>query len=105
MYTKNFAGVPTHPRAERYLAAGEVLEMEPAGLMWSVVTLSPRFRRTAAFSMSLTGGSSLVWGRERERVGGREQERLQGKSQCRFQTALTGYFEQVCTILEEPYII
>ena len=35
--------------------------MEPAGLMWSVVTLSPRFRRTAAFSMSLTAGGSLVW--------------------------------------------
>ena len=61
---------PSHPREPRYRAAGEVREMEPAGLMWSVVTLSPRLSRTAALVMSPLAGGSLVWrGREGEREG------------------------------------
>ena len=53
--------VLTHPLEARYLAAGEVREIEPAGLMWSVVTLSPRLSSTAASSIPLTGGGSLVY--------------------------------------------
>ena len=43
-----------------YLAAGLVLAMLPAGLMWSVVTESPRFNKTEAFLIGLGLGKSLV---------------------------------------------
>ena len=51
----------THPREARCLAAGDVLDMEPAGLMWSVVTLSPKLSSTAAFSILHTAGGSFVY--------------------------------------------
>lgn len=35
--------VLTHPLLARYLAAGLVLAMLPAGEIWSVVTESPKF--------------------------------------------------------------
>ena len=48
------------PLLARYLAAGEFLGMEPAGEMWSVVTESPRLRRTWADLMGRLVGSSGV---------------------------------------------
>ena len=43
-----------------YLAAGLVLAILPAGLIWSVVTESPRFNKTDAFLTGLALGNSLV---------------------------------------------
>lgn len=40
-----------YPFCVRYLAAGQVREIEPAGDMWSVETLSPKYSNTRAFSM------------------------------------------------------
>jgi len=50
----------TNPLLARYLAAGLVLAILPAGEMWSVVTESPRLRRAYAFSTCLNPGASLV---------------------------------------------
>jgi hypothetical protein len=36
------------PFSFKYLAAGELTEIAPAGLMWSVVIKSPRLRRQKA---------------------------------------------------------
>ncbi len=44
--------------SRRYCAAGVSALMEPAGLMWSVVTESPSSARTRAPVMSFTGAGS-----------------------------------------------
>jgi len=43
----------------RYLPAGEVSLIEPAGEMWSVVILSPNMARMRASTMSVTGSGSF----------------------------------------------
>ena len=48
------------PWSARYFPAGLSALIEPAGLMWSVVTESPSFARTRAPSMSSTGVVSIV---------------------------------------------
>ena len=49
----------TDPLEARYLAAELLRAILPAGEMWSVVTESPRFNKTAAFSIGFTPGTSL----------------------------------------------
>ena len=51
----------TDPREARYLAAQLLRAMLPAGEMWSVVTESPRFNKTAASWIALTVGISRSW--------------------------------------------
>ena len=58
-----------YPLEERYLAAGLFLAMLPAGMMWSVVTESPRCSNTWASVMWPTGGRSLVWTTTKQPVG------------------------------------
>ena len=43
----------------RYVPAGLVLRIEPAGEMWSVVMLSPNRHRTRAPRMSVIGAGVL----------------------------------------------
>lgn len=50
----------TYPLCVRYLAAALLLAMLPAGEMWSVVTESPRYNKTWAFSMGCRAIGSLV---------------------------------------------
>ena len=47
-------------RSSRYLPAGEVARMLPAGEMWSVVIESPKRPRMRALTMSVSGFGSLV---------------------------------------------
>lgn len=54
------SGPRTYPLFVKYLAAALLLAMLPAGDMWSVVTESPRYRRTCAFSMGCRATGSLV---------------------------------------------
>ena len=48
------------PLEARYLAAGELRGIEPAGEMWSVVTLSPKWRRACASLIGFFAVSSTV---------------------------------------------
>ena len=50
----------TYPLFVKYLAAALLLAMLPAGDMWSVVTESPRYSRTWAFSIGCRATGSLV---------------------------------------------
>ena len=54
---KTILGI-NYPFSARYLAAGEFLAIDPAGEMWSVVTESPRLRRTRASTIGLISGNS-----------------------------------------------
>ena len=69
--------------------------------MWSVVTLSPRKRRQAAFLMLVGGGRSAVYGnrkREREREKeldkGREKENTIYETHLRLRTRERGRAEK-----------
>ena len=57
-YELNSSG-PT-PRSWSHVPAGDHGAIDPAGLMWSVVTESPRTARTRAPSMSATAAGSAV---------------------------------------------
>ena len=48
------------PCAIRYCPAGLSFLIDPAGEMWSVVTLSPSTARTRASMMSVSGAGSAV---------------------------------------------
>ena len=48
------------PWASRYLPAGLSALIEPAGLMWSVVTESPSLASTRALAIDETGVVSIV---------------------------------------------